>query len=66
MSGAGNGCLSTSVIDVFLNGGRLHKERAVERPKTPDPIMRIEDGILSAPTPDEDMMELNTGIARWT
>jgi hypothetical protein len=47
-SGAGNGCLSISVIWVSLNCGFLHSDHAVERPKTPLPMMRMEDGMRSA------------------
>ena len=44
-SGVGKGCRSTSVIEVFLKSGFLHSDHAVDKPKTPLPIMRIEDGI---------------------
>lgn len=43
-SGEGKGERSMSVIFVFLKEGRRERERAVERPKTPWPTMRIERG----------------------
>ena len=46
-SGVGKDCLSTSVIEVFLKSGFLHSDHAVERPKTPLPMIRMDDGIVS-------------------
>jgi hypothetical protein len=43
-SGEGKGERSRRVMRVFLKEGRVARDRAVERPKTPEPIMRIEDG----------------------
>lgn len=43
-SGEGKELLSTRVICVPENEGRVARERAVERPKTPDPIMRMDVG----------------------
>ena len=45
LSGAGNGCRSTRVIAVSLKDGLLQREYAVERPKTPLPIIRMDEGI---------------------
>lgn len=44
-SGAGNGCRSTRVMEVSLKDGLLQREYAVERPKTPLPIIRMDEGI---------------------
>lgn len=44
----GNGCRSTSVIEVSLNCGLLQSAHAVESPKTPLPTMRIDEGISGA------------------
>ncbi len=46
-SGEGNGDRSRRVMRVCLKSGRWVRERAVERPKTPWPRMRIEDGGVS-------------------
>lgn len=43
-SGEGKELLSTRVILVPENEGRVARERAVERPNTPDPTMRIDVG----------------------
>lgn len=43
-SGEGKGERSRRVMVVFLKEGRRDNERAVERPKTPWPRMRIEAG----------------------
>jgi hypothetical protein len=45
-SGAGNGCLSTRVMRVFLNKSFLAREYAVDKPKTPLPIMRMDGGTI--------------------
>ncbi len=44
-SGEGKGERSRTVILVEEKGGRVARERAVERPKTPEPIMRIDEGV---------------------
>lgn len=46
-SGEGKGERSRRVMDVFLKWGWRERERAVERPKTPWPRIRIEDGGFS-------------------
>lgn len=43
-SGEGNGCRSTTVIEVSLNWGFLHRAQAVESPKTPLPTIRMDEG----------------------
>jgi hypothetical protein len=43
-SSEGKGERSRRVMRLFLKEGRVARARAVERPKTPEPIMRIEDG----------------------
>jgi hypothetical protein len=47
LSGAGNGCRSTSVISVSLKSGFLQIAQAVESPKTPLPTIKME-GISTA------------------
>ena len=43
-SGEGNGERSRSVIVEEVKKGRREREWAVERPKTPEPIMRMDGG----------------------
>jgi hypothetical protein len=43
-SGAGNGTLSNTVIDVFAKRGFWDREKAVERPNAPEPMIRMEGG----------------------
>lgn len=43
-SGEGKGERSRRFMRVFLKEGRVARARAVESPKTPEPIIRIEDG----------------------
>lgn len=43
-SGEGKGLRSRSVMRVFLKEARVLSARAVERPKTPEPTIRIEEG----------------------
>lgn len=43
-SGDGKRLRSRRVMTVFLKEGRVLRARAVERPKTPEPRMRIDDG----------------------
>ena len=45
-SGAGNGLRSTTVIFVFENSSRFARAHAVERPKTPEPTIKMESGGL--------------------
>ncbi len=44
-SAAGKGSLSSSVIFVLLYSERLVRAHAVLNPKTPEPSIRIEEGI---------------------
>jgi hypothetical protein len=44
-SGAGNGWRSNNVILVSLKRGFLHRDHAVDSPKTPLPMIRIDEGI---------------------
>lgn len=44
-SGAGNGRRSMRTIFVSEYSGRWQRASAVARPKAPEPIIRIEDGI---------------------
>jgi hypothetical protein len=47
-SGAGNGNRSMTTIFVFIYSGLWQRASAVASPKTPDPIMRIEEGISAS------------------
>lgn len=44
LSGGGKGCRSRRVMVVLVYWGCRESEWAVERPKTPVPIMRMERG----------------------
>lgn len=44
-SGAGKSERSRTVMEVFLKSVLCVREYAVERPKTPEPTIKIEDGM---------------------
>jgi hypothetical protein len=46
--GEGNGCWSTTVIRLSAKDGCSARARAVDRPKTPDPTITIDLGIVQA------------------
>jgi len=55
--GEGKGERSRRVMVVREKEGRRERERAVERPKTPEPIMRIEvGGVKEGVEEDGDML----------
>jgi hypothetical protein len=61
--GEGKGERSRRVMVVREKEGRRERERAVERPKTPEPMMRIEEGGVKEGVEEEGDMLM--GWRRW-
>ena len=66
-SGEGKGLRSRTVIVLFLKEGRVVRARAVERPKAPEPRMRIENGGEGGGIDCDDGLDiqLRRGAVRW-
>ena len=57
-SGAGKSRRSRRVIEVVLNASRWARAWAVLRPKTPEPTIKIEEGMVSVVAILEELISL--------
>ena len=57
----GTVALSTRVIFEPLNASFLLSSKAVDSPNTPEPIMRMDDGIVGAMEAERKEKEAHTG-----